>query len=383
MNKFDKEVFQDIKNEFNEMFTKKILFCRIADGFFKNCPDPETLDEFKQLIYNCLGEYFNHLYDSLKQEPFSTIFDVFLKVKGEDRPKLEKSLQVFFDSIDYGEVFKVIKCMLGNSIPERSYNKLKEISNTQRQLNSLLKMIKSIDFGPDDFMRDIIIDKNWIKSKFNEFAKINVLLYFYTTLFRVTSCVYKDDEKITKLVSENQNSFLLTVAKLCLVYNFLEEECDEIVPLFLFFTNLVTLDFMQISELFFRKELGEIIQKKFSSINRKKGWSKLDKQYERAINIINEKWKNGDTRWHHELTAEVAEEINEDIRDKIISELLDKYPNKQTNKDQQRKFEEEKNKRFNYETLSVASLNKKIKKVAMAYGRYYDPGAKHREKSNQ
>jgi len=327
------------------------------------------------------------LFEKVQEKPFSDLYEIIGMLQQEDDDTLKPHIRELLQSIDYEKMFDYMK-RCGLNTPSNGYqNKLKSGNGElfQWRFNKIVKHLRSIDKNALAYIGSFLSNVPKVsKVSFGEFSQIQSVQIFYANLFKIASSLYRDNNDVYNALENNVEQFLNIIAKMMLiVYYANSDDATNVLNSILFFTHLTALDMSQINELAFGKEYGEFIFKKFSSENRKKGWGQLDKEYEKAIAMIVERWENGDTRWHYELTDEVAEEINEEIKDKIIAELLNKYPNKQNNKDQQEKFEKEKKKRFNYETISVGTLNKKIKDMAIACGRYYDPGAKYREKSGQ
>jgi len=383
MKKFDEKKFDKLKVKVDKFFTNKILFYSMADDILRDCPEPQNLDDMKDLIHACISSYWELLFKSLKSKPFTDLYDIISELQKEDDINLEAPVREILKSFKYDEVFGLLR-QVGAQTPSNSYiNKLKSGDLFRARFNRIVKNLRAFEPSIDSVVRFLGSSTDITKVTLKEFSEIQALVHFYGLFLKIAESIYDGDELKRDVLSENKDDFLVTITKICLIFDFMRSEgYDKVVDSLLFFTNLVAFDLAQLNELFFTSGYTEFIQKMFSSKNRKKGWSELEKQYQRAISIIDKKWDDGDTRWHYELVAEVVDEINEEIKDKILSELLAKYPSKLTNKDQQKQFEKEKEKRFNYETLSVGTLNKKIKEKAIERGRYYDPGAKYREEND-
>ena len=387
MTKISDEKFKKVQDKVDSFFQDKTLFFMAAGEILQGSKDPKDLDEILNLIHRCIDEYGKRLFEKVQEKPFSDLYEIIGMLQQEDDDTLKPHIRELLQSIDYEKMFDYMK-RCGLNTPSNGYqNKLKSGNGElfQWRFNKIVKHLRSIDKNALAYIGSFLSNVPKVsKVSFGEFSQIQSVQIFYANLFKIASSLYRDNNDVYNALENNVEQFLNIIAKMMLiVYYANSDDATNVLNSILFFTHLTALDMSQINELAFGKEYGEFIFKKFSSENRKKGWGQLDKEYEKAIAMIVERWENGDTRWHYELTDEVAEEINEEIKDKIIAELLNKYPNKQNNKDQQEKFEKEKKKRFNYETISVGTLNKKIKDMAIACGRYYDPGAKYREKSGQ
>jgi len=387
MTKISDEKFKKVQDKVDSFFQDKTLFFMAAGEILQGSKDPKDLDEILNLIHRCIDEYGKRLFEKVQEKPFSDLYEIIGMLQQEDDDTLKPHIRELLQSIDYEKMFDYMK-RCGLNTPSNGYqNKLKSGNGElfQWRFNKIVKHLRSIDKNALAYIGSFLSNVPKVsKVSFGEFSQIQSVQIFYANLFKIASSLYRDNNDVYNALENNVEQFLNIIAKMMLiVYYANSDDATNVLNSILFFTHLTALDMSQINELAFGKEYGEFIFKKFSSENRKKGWGQLDKEYEKAIAMIVERWENGDTRWHYELTDDVAEEINEEIKDKIIAELLNKYPNKQNNKDQQEKFEKEKKKRFNYETISVGTLNKKIKDMAIACGRYYDPGAKYREKSGQ
>jgi len=381
MKKFDEVKYYQCAKKADKFFKENPFFSDRVTSLISESQEPKSVEDVLHLIHICIDAYENDLILKLNSKPFVDIFEIIYKLKQEDKELLKKPYLEILKSYDYDGAISFMKYVGVEKIPSKTLtDKLKAGGFFDKRFRAFCEMLNAFDVsteGVTDYMYGSIPEKNdYPYAMFSALSLSGVFLIFIT----MCSKVYSQDENKNAIIKQYASEFLVLTTKLSYVQNFKNSEyINSLQTSLLFLTNFIAIDFLKVNDLFFSKDIAKIIQRIFSSKNRKDGWSTLDQHYAMAISIAEQRWKNGDARLHHQMALDLRDEIDEPICDQILAELLDKYPTKNKDVEQNKLFEAEKMKRFRYETLSLGTLKKKLKDVAKKYKKYHDPGAKYRE----
>ena len=385
MKKNDDVKFESIEKNIDSFLDDNSLSFSGITSIIIDSDNPENVEDILKIVHKCIDAFEDDFIIKLKSKPYSDVFEVMSELQAIDKNLLKDSFVETTKAYDYDGALFLMRHFGHGKIPPKAFvDKLRAGRFFERRFFPFWKVFQSIepsvDFLTAYFNSLGQIDENGVQDLFHEQLWSN----FFLLVLLLCSSFYKNDEEKSSILGQFSKEFLVLITKLSYIQNFKNSnQWNDVRASLSFLINFVALDYLKITDLFFGKKFGKLMQKSLGSVNRTKGWSTLELYYKKACEIAKQRWENGDERYHHQMAEDLLEEINEPIRDQIMAELLDKYPQKNKDPVEKQKFEDEKKRRFSYETLSFVTLKKRLRDIAKKYGKYYDPGAKYREKLGQ